>query len=325
MKKIIREYKFYIIIILILLSFQIKLPYYINTPGGTIDIGNRIEYENMPEYKGSLNMLYVTEYVATIPTYLMSYLIKDWDLESLSSSQLSNETPQEIEVRNKIMLDNSVNNAIYVAYQAAGKKIEVKNKQNLVIGTTLDNNFCIGDEILEIDGKKVEDVIVIKKVLQEREAGESLKVKILRAGKKKELEVTLQEVDGNKVLGVVVVTNFEYEIDPEIELKFKKSESGSSGGLMMALSIYSAISEKDILKGRDIAGTGTIDMEGNIGEIAGIKYKIMGAAKAKMDVVLVPSENYAEAYEAVQDKGYDLEVVEVKTFADAIHHLENTP
>lgn len=325
MKKIIREYKFYIIIILILLSFQIKLPYYINTPGGTIDIGNRIEYENMPEYKGSLNMLYVTEYVATIPTYLMSYLIKDWDLESLSSSQLSNETPQEIEVRNKIMLDNSVNNAIYVAYQAAGKKIEVKNKQNLVIGTTLDNNFCIGDEILEIDGKKVEDVTVIKKVLQEREAGESLKVKILRAGKKKELEVTLQEVDGNKVLGVVVVTNFEYEIDPEIELKFKKSESGSSGGLMMALSIYSAISEKDILKGRDIAGTGTIDMEGNIGEIAGIKYKIMGAAKAKMDVVLVPSENYAEAYEAVQDKGYDLEVVEVKTFADAIHHLENTP
>lgn len=325
MKKIIREYKFYIIIILILLSFQIKLPYYINTPGGTIDIGNRIEYENMPEYKGSLNMLYVTEYVATIPTYLMSYLIKDWDLESLSSSQLSNETPQEIEVRNKIMLDNSVNNAIYVAYQAAGKKIEVKNKQNLVIGTTLDNNFCIGDEILEIDGKKVEDVIVIKKVLQEREAGESLKVKILRAGKKKELEVTLQEVDGNKVLGVVVVTNFEYEIDPEIELKFKKSESGSSGGLMMALSIYSAISEKDILKGRDIAGTGTIDMEGNIGEIAGIKYKIMGAAKAKMDVVLVPSENYAEAYEVVQDKGYDLEVVEVKTFADAIHHLENTP
>lgn len=325
MKKIIREYKFYIIIILILLSFQIKLPYYINTPGGTIDIGNRIEYENMPEYKGSLNMLYVTEYVATIPTYLMSYLIKDWDLESLSSSQLSNETPQEIEVRNKIMLDNSVNNAIYVAYQAAGKKIEVKNKQNLVIGTTLDNNFCIGDEILEIDGKKVEDVTVIKKVLQEREAGESLKVKILRAGKKKELEVTLQEVDGNKVLGVVVVTNFEYEIDPEIELKFKKSESGSSGGLMMALSIYSAISEKDILKGRDIAGTGTIDMEGNIGEIAGIKYKIMGAAKAKMDVVLVPSENYAEAYEVVQDKGYDLEVVEVKTFADAIHHLENTP
>ena len=89
----------------------------------------------------------------------------------------------------------------------------------------------------------------------------------------------------------------------------------------MSLSIYSAISDKDILKGRNIAGTGTIDMNGNVGEIGGIKYKIMGAVKNKMDVVLVPSANYEEAIKVKEAKNYKIKIVKVDTFMDAIDYL----
>ena len=89
----------------------------------------------------------------------------------------------------------------------------------------------------------------------------------------------------------------------------------------MALSIYSAISGEDILKGRNIAGTGTIDINGNVGEIDGIKYKIMGAVKNDMDVVLVPSANYEEAKKVVEEKNYDIELVSISTFTDAIEYL----
>ena len=89
----------------------------------------------------------------------------------------------------------------------------------------------------------------------------------------------------------------------------------------MSLSIYSAISGKDILKGRNIAGTGTIDMNGNVGEIGGIKYKIMGAVKNKMDVVLVPSANYKEAIKVKEAKNYKIKIVKVDTFMDAIDYL----
>ena len=92
---------------------------------------------------------------------------------------------------------------------------------------------------------------------------------------------------------------------------------------MMSLSIYSAISGEDILKGRNIAGTGTIDMEGNVGEIGGIKYKVMGAVKNKMDIILVPSANYKEAMKVKKEKKYKIKIVEVKTFQDAIEYLEN--
>lgn len=322
MKRYLKENKFYLItILLIVLLFNIRLPYYVNTPGGTINIENRIECEGFDGYNGGLNMLYVTEYVATIPTYLMSYVFKDWDIESINESQISDESPEEIEIRNKIMLDNSIQNAIYVAYQTANKTIEIKSKKNYVVGTVADNGLKIGDELLQLNGKEIIDVSMVKEIIQESSVGDKLIFQIIRDDKKKEIEVEVKELENQKGIGVVIVTNYEYEVDPEIELKFKASESGSSGGMMMALSIYSAISDKDILKGRDVAGTGTIDVNGNVGEIAGIKYKIIGAVRDGMDVILVPSANYEEAKEVVEERNYKIELVEVKTFADAINYL----
>lgn len=323
MKRFLKENFFYVITMLVVvLAFQIRLPYYINTPGGTIDISDRIEMEGLAKYDGSLNMLYVTEYVATIPTYLLSYVIRDWDLEEISTNQISDESPEEIEVRNKIMLDNSINNAIYVAYTAAKREIKIKSQKNLVVGTTFSNGLKIGDEILKIDGEEIKDANAIKEVISSHQKGDSIVFLVKRQDKEQEVSVKVQEENGRNILGVVIVTNYEYEVNPEVSLKFRSSESGSSGGLMMALSIYNAISGEDILKGRNIAGTGTIDILGNVGEIAGIKYKIMGAVHDKMDVVLVPSENYEEAKKVVREKKYDIEIVEVKTFLDAVRYLK---
>ena len=84
MKKFLKEnIVFLLSMVFILVIFNIRLPYYISAPGGVIDISDRISYDEKEEYEGSLNMLYVTEYVATIPTYLMSYINKDWDREEI--------------------------------------------------------------------------------------------------------------------------------------------------------------------------------------------------------------------------------------------------
>lgn len=322
MKRYIKENKVYLIIMfMIVILFNIRLPYYINTPGGVIDIEDRIEYDGFDGYNGSLNMLYVTEYVATIPTFLMSYILKDWDIEDIGESQISDETPEEIEKRNKIMLNNSIGSAIYVAYMAAGKEIEITDKNNYVVGTTTKNGLEIGDELIKINDKEITDVSMVKEIISESDIGDKLEFKIIRNNKEKDIDVYVKKMNNQKGIGVVIVTNYEYEVAPEIELKFRASESGSSGGMMMALSIYSAINGEDILRGRNIAGTGTIDMNGNVGEIAGIKYKIIGAVKNNMDVILVPSANYKEALKVVKDKNYDVKLVEVKTFADAIKYL----
>lgn len=323
MKKFIKENKLYLItMLLIIIISNIRLPYYVDAPGGIININDRIVTETKTEYEGSLNMLYVTQYQATIPIYLMSYIINDWDLESITENQISNETYDEIDTRNKIMLNNSIANATYVAYKEANKQIDTKSIKHLVVATLKDDiNIKIGDEILQINDTKIDSLNTIKKIIDAHNIGDTLKIKLNRNNKIIEVNTKISSIEGSKALGIVVMTNYEYETHPNIELKFRSSESGSSGGLMMSLSIYSAISGKDILKGRNIAGTGTIDIDGTVGPIDGIKYKIIGAVKNNMDIVLVPSGNYKEAQKVVKEKNYDIKLVEIKTFKDAIDYL----
>lgn len=323
MKKFIKENKLYLItMILIIIISNIRLPYYVDAPGGIININDRIVTDTKTEYEGSLNMLYVTQYQATVPIYLMSYLIKDWDLESITENQISNETYEEIDARNKIMLNNSIANATYVAYKEAGKQIGTKSIKHLVVATLKDDiNIKIGDEILQINDIQIDNLNDIKKIIDTHNIGDTLKIKLNRNSKTIEVNTKISNVEGQKALGIVVMSNYEYETNPNIELKFRNGESGSSGGLMMSLSIYSAISGKDILKGRNIAGTGTIDIDGTVGPIDGIKYKIIGAVKNNMDIVLVPSGNYKEAQKVVKEKNYNIKLVEVKTFKDAISYL----
>lgn len=326
-KKILKENSWFIAsLILIIILFNYHLPYYVDMPGGTININDRIECESCNNINGSLNMLYVSEYEATIPTYLLSYIIPNWDLSKISEQQINNETPKEIYTRNRLMLDSSIDNAIYNAYTEADKKIEIKDKKTVVIATTIDNGLKIGDEILEVDGKKIENASEIKELINSKNNKDKLKMKIIRDNKNKDIEVTIKEdKNKNKIIGVVIITDYDYNIDPKINLKFKNQESGSSGGLMMALSIYTKISDKDIVKGRKIAGTGTIEVDGRVGEIDGIKYKIMGAVKNNIDIVLVPTDNYKEALKVKKDNNYDIKIIEIKTFKEAIEYLENTP
>lgn len=313
----------FLTIIIIVICFNVKLPYYIYAPGGTIDISDRIEYAEKKEYDGSLNMLYVREYEANIPTYLLSFVFKNWDLESISKSQISNESMVEIDVRNKIMLNSSINNAKYVAYTEAGKEITVSSKRHMIIGTLTETNLKIGDQILKINDNDIEDLSDIKQVINESAVQDEIRFLVNRNEEEIEVIESVKEIEGVKAIGVIFITDYEYQLSPAIELKFKNSESGSSGGLMMALSIYSAISDEDLLKGRNIAGTGTIDINGNVGEIAGVKYKIMGAVRKGMDVVLVPSANYEEAIKTKKDNNYDIEIVKVEKFSDAIEYLKN--
>lgn len=323
-KKFLKENLWFLItLVVIFLLFNIRLPYYISASGGTIDISDRIETNLRDDFKinGSLNMLYVTEYEATIPTYLLSYLFKDWELEKVSDVQINGEDTEEIYERNRIMLDNSISNAIYVAYHTADKLIEIKETNNYVIATTSDNGFKIGDKITEVNGKKIKNIMEVKEIVKNSNVGDTIEITIIRDKQEKIINTKVYEENKNKLIGIAMVTNYEYNLDPEIDIKFKKSESGSSGGLMMALSIYSAITNEDIVKGRNIAGTGTIDILGNVGAIDGIKYKLMGAVKNKIDVVLVPKDNYEEAMQVKKDKNYDIEIVCVETFTDAINYL----
>ena len=323
-KRFIKEnYRFLLLMILIVLFFNIRLPYYIMAPGGTINITDRVVMEDYKkDNNGSINMLYVSEYEGTPASILMAKL-RNYDIESNKERQISNESVKEINRRNTIMRDNSLDIATMVAYRESGKEITIKEKKNIVIARTLDNGLEVGDIILSVDGMSCDDVSEIKKVINRKEEGEYVTFKILRNNKEKEIKSKIVLSENTKVVGVVIITEYDYDISPKIDIKFKNSESGSSGGLMLTLTIYNAINDEDIIKNRKIAGTGTISSDGTVGEIDGVKYKIRGAAREKVDVVFVPTANYEEAVMVNNKYKYNLNIVRVDSFKETIEYLKN--
>lgn len=306
-----------IVLLIFIVVVNIELPYYIEAPGGTINLTERID-KNYDKDNGSLNMLYVTQYRGNVVTLFLGKIFKSWDIYEISNQQISDETADEIYERNKVMLENSIQNATFVAYEEAGMEITIKGRKNIVLATIKDNGIKIGDILLSADGQYIENVTDLKKILESKNSGDIITLLVERDNKEKELKITL---DDDKLLGITIITNYEYELPNELNINFRSGEGGSSGGLILALGIYSEITGIDILKGRHVAGTGTIDIEGNVGMIDGIKYKIAGAVKDNMDVILVSPYNYEEAKQVIEDNNYDIELVKVSTFEEAIDYL----
>ena len=318
MKKILKEnLKSIILILLMILIINIKLPYYIEAPGGTINLSKRID-KQYEKKNGSLNMLYVTEYKGNPITVILSKFIKSWDLYEIKNQQISNETAEDIYIRNKVMLDNSIQNATFVAYKYANKNIDIQETENIVIATTKDNGFKVGDIITQIDNLPVANITTIKEHISSLNVGDEVKILIKRNNHKKTIKL---KIDPDKLLGIMLITNYKYETEDNLDIAFKNGEGGASGGLVLSLGIYSKITGIDILKGRNIAGTGTIDIDGNVGEIDGIKYKIAGAVRNHIDIVLVSPANYEEAKKVIEDNNYNIKLAKVSTFKETIDYL----
>ena len=325
-KQIIKEnLLFFIIFFILLFTLTYEFPYYIETPGGTIDIASRITIEDGYSSKGSFHMAYVSELKATIPTLLIAQFKKDWDIVKEKEVVLENEEAQDVYARDRLLLEEANQNAILVAFQKAGKKVEIENQHLYItyIDSLAKTNLKVGDEIIEVNGTSISTKKELSKIIQTQEVGDSLQFTILRNQKKETAEAKIITYQESKMVGLVLTENMEFKTNPEVKFHFKASESGPSGGLMMTLAIYNNLVKEDITKGKKIVGTGTIDREGNVGQIDGVKYKLKGAEKTKADLFFVPNgENYEEAMQLKNDLDYEIEIVGVSTLEDALNYLQ---
>ena len=208
-----------------------------------------------------------------------------------------------------------------VAFDKANLDYEITDRKvNIIyIYEEADTDLKIGDQIIEVNGVKINSK---EEALEEISKYDSIKFKVINNGVEYERYANKVSIDGVDLVGVMVCETKEVIPSKEVKINFKKSESGPSGGFMMSLSIYDSLIEEDLTKGLKIVGTGTIDENGNVGVIGGIKHKIKAAAKEDADIFFVPFENYEEAKETVVEDNLDIELVEVKHIDDAINYLQ---
>ncbi|QJC54350.1 hypothetical protein HGI30_12620 [Paenibacillus albicereus] len=97
---------------------------------------------------------------------------------------------------------------------------------------------------------------------------------------------------------------------------------GPSAGLMAALSLYDRLTpEADLLGGRRIAGTGTMDAEGRIGAVGGVGRKAEAASAAGADLFVAPKAEAGEAAEAARRAGGGMMIVGADSLGEAVDLL----
>lgn len=316
---IVANYKFLLFMIIFIVIARYDLPYMIYKSGGTIDLNDRIETSLNYESEGTLSMSYVNVIRGSIPFILLSYVIPDWDLKPVE------EDYSKIINVSKEYMNEGIDNAIIAAFRVSDYTIDIKGEYVVVIDTIKNSNSDLktGDRLLSINDYKVTNLEDTKNYINSLKPGDKVEVKVINDNKKYTRHATLIDENGETKIGIYLNTRYEYKTEIPVDVKMKKDESGSSGGLMMALSIYDSLTKEDITNGLNIVGTGTIDADGNVGEIDGVKYKLLAASKKKADIFFVPPENYKEAMKVKNKRNLDITVVEVKTLRDAINYLEN--
>ena len=322
-------YKMIIFFIIFFLIVNYPVPYYVFTSGGITDLSDRFEIENSYEQKGSYNLSYVNQIDGNVLTYLVSKIIPSWDTVEIDNYQYnSDETFEELSIRDKLSLTNANQKAVMFAYKKANKEIKINGKKLYIYATydflESDKKIKIGDELVGVDGIDTNEASVVKDTVESKEIGDTIELKFKRNDTTYTTNVKIKEISGVKAVGVILFTIYDLEVNPEITFKFKDTESGSSAGLMTTLAIYDSLIPEDLTNGLKIAGTGTIEEDETVGPIGGVKYKLAGAEKDHADIFFAPSgENYEEAIRIKAEKNYDVIVIEVKTLDDAINFLKS--
>ena len=318
------NWKFIFSLIILFLVFKIELPFVIYTPGGSIDLNKRIEVENSTSVDGSFSMAYVSMVRGNVPFLLMSFIVPNWDI--VSKDRLTydkSESVADVLERDKFYLQEANDNATFVAYRYANKEIMVNSSNKVIVylSKEADSDLKLFDEIVSVDSILYTDVEGLRAYIQTKNINDILVFKIIRNNKEIDVEVSVYEEKDSLMVGISTLVLYDYETEPDLEIKNKSSESGPSGGLMTALSIYNYLIEEDITYGKSIIGTGTIAEDGTVGIIGGVKYKLLGAEKKKADLFICPKENLEEALEVKRKEKLDIEIIGVSTFEEALNEL----
>lgn len=324
-KQFIKEnYKELIIILIIFTLFNFSLPYSIYTPGGMINLDKRIESEDkLYESTGSINSTYVKMVKGTIPMLILSKILPCWDIVSNEEITLDEESIEDTIKRDKIYMEEAISNATFVAFTEANIDIDITETKNIITYISEDANTNLEeyDDIIEYDEIKFKSFETFKEYISGKQIGEKINFKVLRNKKEINAYANVIEMSGEAKVGIMISEVNEYESNPKTSVKTKSSESGPSGGLMTALAIFNKITKSDITKDRIIAGTGTISKDGKVGKISGVTYKITGAEKRGAEIFLCPKDNYEEAKKWTEEQGYDIIIVSIDEFSDAIDYL----
>jgi PDZ domain-containing protein len=329
-----------IIIIIVIILLVFPLPYYVSQPGDAMELDPIIDVNEGYDDEGSFMLTTIRIGKANL-FYMAWAAISDYRMIFLADHiRGDDETDEEYNTRQLQLMESSQSAATIVAYRHAGKEVNIINKgafvTGVISGMSAADSLRSGDIIIAVNQKIIKTIDDLFLSLEGLKENDEIRVKVKRGEETLTETLTLQpfpkefvtkESEGSVGIGITYPnTVIELETNPEISIDTNQI-GGPSAGLMFALEIFNQLTEEDMSKGYEVAGTGTINVDGEVGAIGGIKQKVVAADNAEADIFFAPvaAANYKDAKEAAKDINTNMEIVPVEIFQDAVDHLKSIP
>jgi PDZ domain-containing protein len=302
---------------------QITVDYYELSPGPVNDVAGLLTIDAAgPGSDGELLFLTVMIEEVSAFDWVLSQFDGASDLrpaETIRPAGLSDDEQSRI---SRQQMAGAKDVAAFVALDRLGYDVSYRGAGARLIDVVPDGpaataGLAPGDVIVEFAGVPVEFAEGIAGILPELNPGEPVSVVVRNeddpeSQRAVDLLLAPREDDPARAFIGAIIETADLFLDVPLDLAIETNNiGGPSAGMMFALGIIDRLTEADLTGGHRIAGTGTIAVDGDVGPIGGVRQKVIAAAEAGADYVLVPVENAAAAVGAA-----DVEV----TGGDAVEH-----
>ena len=322
--------------VLMLAAFVLPAPFVILSPGDPQNIlGSAITISGTKVYP-TTGKLSVTSVMVTDPDSYMTgfdvlygWVDKTRAVIPRSEVYPEGETAEQAVEEGAAEMSGSQINATaaalaYLGYKSASKIVVLDINKSSNAYKTIE----VLDQLVSIDDRKVKSSSELIAYLGDKKPGDLVTIKVIRAGLGeliKQVKLSARE-DDSAFIGINIEEQFDFPFDVKIKLE---ETGGPSGGLIFALGVVEKLTPANLVRSRNIAGTGTITTDGRVGPIGGIAEKIIGAQADGVEIFLTPTENCMDiknlkalATEKSGKSGKVMKIVPVATLAEAISLLE---
>lgn len=298
----------------------VRLPWIALSPGPARDVFPLIEIEGAETHPPNGRLLLTTVFTSrvSVVTAVRGWLDSAVEVVPEEAIIPPGQTEEEFEQVSLSQMDESKIAAAVVVLRrltdypddhGAGALV-----QDVLAGSAADGKLFPGDLIVSVGGDPVEDVDQVAATIDDTRGRRPLRLTVRAGGE--ERRVTVRPVippgEDDPLLGVVLVENFPFEITIE-----SGSIGGPSAGLMWALGLWDLLTPRDLVAGREVAGTGQIGLNGRVHPIGGVDEKVRAAERSGADLFLVPRGNLAEARAVAEE----IRLVPIRTVRAAVRFL----
>ena len=304
--------------------YAVELPLFVEAPGRARAVLPLIDVDGTPTYDADGRFLLTTVNVGRLNLFEALAAWLDPEAEVIPEHDIiaPGQTDQEYERISRSQMDQSKIAAVAVALEALNEYPDEHGPgvivQDVLAGAPAEGVLFPGDLITEVDGVPLPGVEELRRAIEAAGTARTLAFlvePVEGGGDPRTVEVRPARVEGEDrpVIGIATVANFPFEVRIE-----SGSIGGPSAGLMWALGVTEVLTPEDLTRGRTIAGTGAVDLEGNLHPIGGVRLKVLTAERAGAVAFILPEANLAEARAA----GGRIELVPVATVDEAVRFLE---